>query len=107
VIEKIDMRDLDKSTSISIYFEPVLLVLTQHIYTYILRCSDLNFTYSDQLHDEFFFAKWKQAPIQADLSRFAGLVERTVFINIPALSLCLNNTDDSFLSELILQDCKY
>jgi hypothetical protein len=49
VIEKINLRDLDKSGSIEISFDPVLLVLPQQIYTYILRCSDLNFNYSDKL----------------------------------------------------------
>ena len=58
VIEKIDKRDLDKSGSIRITFDPVLLLLPQQIYTYILRCSDLNFTYTDKLQDEFMFSKW-------------------------------------------------
>ena len=104
VIEKINPRDLDKSPNYTINFDPLLFVLPQQIYTYILRCSDLNFMYTDLLDDEFHFAKWSPNPYKMDYSKFTGIVDKTLFMNMPALSLSLQNNDNSFLAELILQD---
>ena len=58
VIEKIDTKDCDKAAQINIEFGPLLLILPQSIYTYMLRCSDLNTTYTDDLREEYHFIKW-------------------------------------------------
>lgn len=58
-IDKIDQNTMDKSSHISIKIDPVMLVLPQAVYTYILRCSDLNFAWTDQMGSEFYFIKWK------------------------------------------------
>jgi len=50
---------MDKSSHVNIQIEPVMLVLPQAVYTYILRCSDLNFAWTDQMQNEFYFIKWK------------------------------------------------
>jgi hypothetical protein len=47
VLDKIDVRQMDKATQVQIQCEPVMLVLPQAVYTYLLRCSDLNFAWSD------------------------------------------------------------
>lgn len=49
MLEKIDHRQMDKSTNVRIEFDPMMLVLPQAVYTFILRCSDLNFTWTDRL----------------------------------------------------------
>lgn len=35
-----------------------MVVIPQAIYTYMLRCSDLNFTWTDRLTNEFYCVKW-------------------------------------------------
>ena len=49
---------MDKSTNINTEIDPVLLLLPQAVYTYILRCNDLNFGWSDRLQAEFYCIKW-------------------------------------------------
>jgi len=38
---------MDKSTNVSIEFDPLKLVLPQAVYTFMLRCNDLNFMWTD------------------------------------------------------------
>ena len=46
LFEKIDMYvDIDQSMQIDLMFEPIYLMLPQDIYTYVLRCLDLNINY--------------------------------------------------------------
>ena len=53
----IDSTQLDKSYEITIEFDPQLnLRLREDIYTFLLRCIDLNFAYSDNFDDKFQFA---------------------------------------------------
>lgn len=49
----IDFVQLDISYKISITFSPVIMRLKQDIYTYIMRCVDLNFNYTDELTKYF------------------------------------------------------
>ncbi len=50
----IDSTQLDKSYEITIEFDPQLnLRLREDIYTFLLRCIDLNFAYSDNFDDKF------------------------------------------------------
>ena len=58
VIEKIDARECDKAAQINIRIDPLLLILPQSIYTYMLRCADLNTAYTDDLREEYHFIKW-------------------------------------------------
>jgi hypothetical protein len=56
VLAQIDSRQLDKSFEVTIDFSPHLhLSLREDIYTFILRCVDLNFAYSDSLEEKFKF----------------------------------------------------
>ena len=57
LLHMIDSSQLDKSYEITIDFEPQLnLRLREDIYTFLLRCVDLNFAYSDNLDEKFNFA---------------------------------------------------
>lgn len=50
----IDSTQLDKSYEITIEFDPQLnLRFREDIYTFLLRCIDLNFAYSDNFDDKF------------------------------------------------------
>lgn len=49
----IDFTDLDISHKISITFSPLIMHLKQDIYTYLLRCNDLNINYTDSLAKYF------------------------------------------------------
>ena len=58
VIAKIDPREIDKAARVNLIFTPIELIWPQSIYTYMLRCADLNFSYTDGLTEEYFFIKW-------------------------------------------------
>ena len=52
----IDSHELDKSYEAQIEIRPAyVLKFKQEVYTYILRCIDLNFGYTDYLQDLFNF----------------------------------------------------
>ena len=52
----IDSHELDKSFLVNIGFTPHLhLMLREDIYTFILRCVDLNFAYTDYLDEKYNF----------------------------------------------------
>jgi hypothetical protein len=52
----IDSKELDKSFEVNVNFAPHLhLRLREDIYTFILRCVDLNLAYTDYLEDKFNF----------------------------------------------------
>ena len=54
----IDFTELDISHKISINFSPLIMHLRIDVYTYILRCMDLNINYSDELTKFFQLAIW-------------------------------------------------
>jgi hypothetical protein len=101
LLEKIDVRDMDKSTNVQIDFDPVMLVLPQAVYTFMLRCSDLNFTWSDRLQAEFYCVKWIH--MQDYYKQLKKVISQVVNIRIPLLSLTLKHTDGSFISELLMR----
>ena len=49
ISEKIDFTELDISYHMHLNFSPLIMHLRQDVYTYILRCNDLNLNYSDGL----------------------------------------------------------
>jgi hypothetical protein len=49
----LDFLELDISNHISLSLSPLIMHLKQDIYTYLLRCNDLNIGYSDQLNPYF------------------------------------------------------
>jgi hypothetical protein len=54
----IDSNELDKYSEMFIDFSPQLdLKLRQDIYTFLLRCVDLNISYTDNLKEMFNFSK--------------------------------------------------
>lgn len=55
-----------------IEFDAIMLVIPQAIYTYMLRCSDLNFTWTDRLQQEFYCVKWVN--MQDYYKNFNGVV---------------------------------
>ncbi len=56
-LHMIDSNQLDKFYEIDIEFQPHFnLRLREDIYTFLLRCVDLNFGYSDNLEQKFMFS---------------------------------------------------
>ena len=51
--EGIDFTDLDISQHMKVKFSPFKLSFTKDVYSYCLRCNDLNIGYSDQLQEKF------------------------------------------------------
>ena len=51
--EGFDFADLDISQHVHVHLSPLKLNFTQEVYTYLLRCSDLNINFSDQLMKHF------------------------------------------------------
>ena len=91
---------MDKSGRVNLTFTPIELIWPQSIYTYMLRCGDLNFAYSDGMTDLYYFIKW------LDMSEHymsqMKVVSKKFDIQIPALSMTIQNSDGSFIAEMIL-----
>lgn len=58
VIAKISPLEMDKAGRVNLTFTPIELILPQSIYTYMLRCGDLNFGFTDGMTEEYYFIKW-------------------------------------------------
>ena len=101
LLEKIDLKNLDASKDIKILFEPVRLILPQAVYTYILKCNDLNFGWSDRMQAEFYCVKWIH--MSEYYKQLSNVISQSYNIEIPHLSLTLKHTDGSFISELLLR----
>lgn len=104
-IDKIDLKTMDKSSHINIKIDPVMLVLPQSVYTYILRCSDLNFAWTDRMQNEFYFIKWKH--ISDHYKQLKKVSAQKLRIEISVLSLTLKHSDGSYISELLLSGFEF
>ena len=102
VIEKIDTRECDKAGEINIQIDPMLLILPQSIYTYMLRCADLNTAYTDDLREEYHFIKW--LGIDEYYQNLNDVVDKRFNMTMPALSLTLQNSDGSYLAEMLFKE---
>ena len=96
---------MDKSSHINIRIDPVMLVLPQAVYTYILRCSDLNFGWTDGKQNEFYFIKWKH--ISDHFKQLKKVAAQKLRIEISMLSLTLKHSDGSYISELLLSGFEF
>ena len=56
--KNIDFTELDISYKININFSALIMHLRSDVYTYLLRCMDLNINYSDELTKYFQLAIW-------------------------------------------------
>jgi hypothetical protein len=96
LLHMIDSSQLDKSYEITIDFDPQLnLRLREDIYTFLLRCVDLNFAYSDNLDEKFNFA------LETEYFRSSNYIVKsktTIRTNYLALSLFTKEGDK--LSEI-------
>ena len=68
----------------------------------MLRCGDLNFSYSDGLVDEYFFIKWLD--MSEHYQNQVRIISKHFDIKVPALSITLQNSDGSFIAEMIWQN---
>ena len=55
---QLDFTDLDISYKISVHFSPVIMHLKQDVFTYLMKCNDLNINHTDQLSPYFQLAIW-------------------------------------------------
>lgn len=99
VIQKISALAMDKAGRVNLSFTPIELIWPQSIYTYMLRCADLNFSYTDGFLEEYFFIKWYS--MDEHYMKEVKIVSKHFEIKIPALSMTLQNSDGSFLAEMI------
>ena len=49
----LDFNELDISYNITLNFSPLIMHVKQDVYTYLLRCNDLNLNYTDMLAKYF------------------------------------------------------
>ena len=101
VIAKIDPREIDKAARVNLVFTPIELIWPQSIYTYMLRCADLNFSYTDGLMEEYYFIKWLD--MSEHYMNQMKVISKKFDIQIPALSMSLQNSDGSFVAEMIMK----
>ena len=100
LLHMIDSSQLDKSYEITIDFEPQLnLRLREDIYTFLLRCVDLNFAYSDNLDEKFNFA------VEPEYFRSSNyIVKSKTTIRTQYLSLSLFTKSGDKLTEIGAKD---
>ena len=100
LLHMIDSSQLDKSYEITIDFEPQLnLRLREDIYTFLLRCVDLNFAYSDNLDEKFNFA------VEPEYFRSSNyIVKSKTTIRTHYLSLSLYTKSGDKLTEIGAKD---
>lgn len=85
LLEKVSSKELNKAYKIDVEISPSLhLQLRQDIYTFILRCSDLNFAYTDSMHDRYNFKNHGEYFRSQD-----HLLKNSISIRLPALQLAL------------------
>ena len=98
-IRNISCEDMDKSSEIQIKMPGNLkLVFTQELYTYFLRCSDLNLTYQDSLQPSF--DTFRLFPDYFNLSEPLALPKMRIHLTIPdslSVSLCSSPADTTTL----------
>jgi len=91
----VDSDQLDKSFRIKLQFSPLKLRFKQEIYTYLLRCVDLNFAWTDynekyfdfRLEEEYFKSK-------------AELLRQRISIEAPKIIFYLFEEQGSLLTEM-------
>lgn len=54
----IDPLELDLSHHLKMKFSPVAMRFKKEVYTYLLRCMDLNMNYTDEKSESFMFYIW-------------------------------------------------
>lgn len=90
---------MDKAARVNLKFSPIELIWPQSIYTYMLRCGDLNFAYTDGMQEEYYFIKWIE--MSEHYMSDKKVISKKFDIQIPALSMTLQNSDGSFIAEMI------
>eukprot|EP00347_Sterkiella_histriomuscorum_P000566 403375355 len=108
----IDFTDLDISYKIQISFSALVMHLRQDVYTYLLRCVDLNINYTDNLTKYFQLAIWNDgSDTQKYITQEQEMVKKhknkdvhkmKIYMSFPSLALQLRNMDGSYMSEFIL-----
>ena len=98
IVEEVQSNELEKALHIDIKVKELLkLVLTQHIYTFLLRTMDLNLNFTDSLQHEYVFKNY------IDLERLhmnqEEMISMRVNTFIKFLSIEILNEDNSFLAE--------
>ena len=96
----IESNELDKSYLVNIGFSPHLhLRLREDIYTFILRCVDLNFAYADDLESKFNFRNEEEYFRSGDY-----LLKSRTIIQSEYLALSLLTKGGEQLTELGLKN---
>ena len=95
LLEKVSSKELNKAYKIDVEISPSLhLQLRQDIYTFILRCSDLNFAYTDSMHDHYNFRNHGEYFRSKDY-----ILKNSISIRLPALKLALLKEAKSYDSD--------
>ena len=94
-LQKIDSHELDKSYQVFIEFTPNLhLKLRQDIYTFLLRCVDLNFAYIDYLEELFNFRNEEEYFRSKDF-----LLKNKVIMKTDCLALSIYEQNNKLFAE--------
>jgi hypothetical protein len=96
LLTSIDSHALDKSYHISIEFSPQIhLRLREDIYTYLLRCIDLNLAYTDYMDEKYNFRREEEYFRSTDY-----LLKSRTTITTEFLALTLITKNGEILTEL-------
>lgn len=97
----IDSHNFDKSFLVELDIKPeISLRLRQDIYSFLLRCIDLNFSYSDYNEEQFSFRNEEEYFRSKE-----HLLKSKININSPLISLSLYTTESHDLfTQIYLKD---
>lgn len=97
---EISSKELDKSYKLTLDIQPKLsLFFTQEVYTFILRCVDLNFAYTDGLEAKYNFSNTEEY-FQSN----AFILKTAIYIRTRYVTLALLQANDELLTELAIKE---
>ena len=93
-------KELDKSYIVTIDIVPnVHLFFRPDVYTFILRCIDLNFAYTDNLDTRYNFRNTEEY-FQSN----AFILKMGIYIRTRSVTLSIYESDEVLLTELSIKD---
>ncbi len=97
---KISSKELDKSYKVTVDIQPKLqLCFDQEVYTFILRCVDLNLAYTDNLESKYNFCNTEEY-----FNSSAYILKNAIYIHSRSLGLSIYESKDKLLTELLIKE---
>lgn len=97
---KVSSKELDKSFKINVELVPKLhLSLRQDVYTFLLRCIDLNFAYTDGLEAAYNFRNTEEY-----FKSTAFILKTAVHVRTHSVNLSIFESQETLLTELAIKE---